>query len=143
MGKLQVQPFSTRIGGDQHAVRFAEGFLDLLAFLHIHGSVQGDDRNSPGLQEFFQHLLGRHELSENQHLQVRLVFLGLKIVNPIDQSFSLGIRSSLFAANRSVEQALHIDAFALKSRDPGFQQLIKQFLAVHIVELDHFIIYAF
>ena len=115
MCELQVQPFSPRIGGDQHTVRFAEGFLSLLAFLHIHGSVQGDDRNSPGLQELFQHLLGRHELSENQHLQVRLVFLGLKIINPIDQSLSFGIRSSLFAANRSIEQVLHIDAFVLQS----------------------------
>ena len=65
VGELQIQTFTTCIGGDQHAVRFAKGILSLLAFLHIHGAVQSDDRDATGFQKPFQHLLGWHELGKN------------------------------------------------------------------------------
>ena len=143
MGELQVQALTTRVGGNQHSVRFAEGVLGLLAFLHVHGAVQGDDRDPPGLQKLFQHLLGGYEFGEDQRLQVRLVFLGLQFVDPLDQRLGLGVRSSLFAANRRIEQGLHMTAFTLQSRHMGFQQFIEQLLAVHVVELGHFIIGSF
>ena len=143
MGELQVQALTARVGGNQHAVRFAEGILGLLAFLHVHGAVQSDDRDAPGFQKLLQHLLGRHELGEDQHLQVRLVFLGLQLVDPLDQRLGLGVRSSLFAANRRIQQGLYMAAFALQSRHMRFQQLIEQLLAVHVVELGHFIVWAF
>ena len=143
MGELQVQALTTRVGGNQHTVRFAVGILGLLAFLHIHGAVQGDDRYAPGFQKLLQHLLGRYELGEDQHLQIRLVFLGLQFVDPLDQRLGLGVRSSLFAANRRFEQGLYMAAFALQSRNMGFQQFIEQLLAVHVVELGHFIVWVF
>lgn len=97
-------------------------------------------RDSPGFQKLLQHLLGWHELREYQHLQIRLIFFGLQLVDPLDQSFGLGVRSSLFAANRRIEQGLYMAAFALQSRYMGLQQLIEQLLAVHVVEFSHVIV---
>ncbi|OPZ47836.1 MAG: hypothetical protein BWY92_01699 [Firmicutes bacterium ADurb.BinA052] len=133
MGELQVQTLTARIGGDQYAVRFAEGILGCPTFLHGHGAVQGDHRDSPGFQKLLQHLLGRHELGEDQHLQIRFVFLGLQLVDPLDQSLGLGIRTRLLTTDRRFEQGLNMASFALQSRHVGFQQLIEQLLAVHVI----------
>ena len=77
VSKLQVQSLAAGVSRDEYAMRFPESILSLLAFLHIHGAIQGNDRNAPDFQKLFQHLLGRYEFGEDQYFQIRFVFLRL------------------------------------------------------------------
>ena len=135
MTELEVKTFATSIGGDQHPSLITESILRPLTLTHIHRAVERDHRDTSGRQEFLQHRLGRRKLCEDQHLQVRFVFISLKLVYLLDQGFGLGIRARLLTFSGSIQQDLNMASLTLQGHHVGIQQLIKQLLPVHVVQL--------
>ena len=65
---MTTQTLAAGVGGDQDLGLVGEGPLGALAFLQVHGAVEHNDRVSALFQHLRQHLLGGHELGEQQHL---------------------------------------------------------------------------
>jgi hypothetical protein len=104
VAKLEVQPLSAGIGGNEDTDILGECLLDSLTFFHVHGAVQTDDRETALGQESTQHLLSGNKLGEHQRLDLRIALLGLKAVEPVEQCLGLGVRANLLAAGRSLHQ---------------------------------------
>ena len=105
--KLEVEPLAAGIRGHQDARFFGELFLDLLALVHAHAAVEAGDRDAAIREELRQHSLGGDELREHQQFDVRVAFLLLEFVNPLQQGFGLGIRSACLDLPGGSEQPLH------------------------------------
>ena len=105
--ELQVQTFTAGIRRNQHAHILGERLLRTGARFQIHAAVERRHRETTAFQEVGQHGLGGHELGEDQHLQRRIAFFLLQLVDQLQQRFSLGIGACGFGLPRQVQQHLN------------------------------------
>jgi len=106
--------------------------LDTFARLHVHGAVEAHHRKATLGQELVRHLLGRHEFGEHQHLEIRVAFLGLEAVDPVQERFGLGVRALGFAASCRFQEQLHLGPFIFQGLEPGLEQRVHLLLAVQV-----------
>ena len=84
------------------------------------------------VRKLVQHLLGRHELGEHQHLQIRVAFLGLEAVDPVQKRFGLGVRALAFATFGRFQKQLHLGPFIFQRLESGLEQRVHLLLAVQL-----------
>ncbi len=84
------------------------------------------------VKNLYRAFLDRHELGEHQHLEIRVAFLGLEAVDPVQERFGLGVRALGFAASCRFQEQLHLGPFILQSLEPGLEQRVHLLLAVQV-----------
>ncbi len=87
-----------------------------------------------GIQHVMR-LLRRHELGEDQVLQLRVVLVPLVLVEDVEQRLGPCVRPLGLTAAGQIEQQLHLFLLVLKSSQPGRQQFFQLLLAVLFVEV--------
>ena len=119
VGELQVQTFATGIGRNENAGLLCELPLDSPPLLQVHRAVEANDREAVLLQELPQHVLRRHELGEDQVLQLRVVLLPLVLVQDVEQGFGSCVRPLGLTATCQIEQQPHFLFLVLLARPAG------------------------
>src|SRR5690606_3370437 len=98
------------------------------ALVHVHGPVQRRYGIAPVPQELQKHLLGGHELREDQDLQLGIVLLALELVDEIQERARLRVRTTELTAPGRGEEQLDFGSFvseALEARlEHGFELLV-------------------
>ena len=133
VAELEVQAFAAGIGGNQDAHLLGERHLHLLTLVHAHAAVEAGDGDAAIAEKFRQHLLGGHELGEDEQLHVRVAFLLLEFVNPFEQRLGFGVRSTGFDLAGGGEQQFHLGALVLQRGEPDFEKRLELVLAVEVV----------
>ena len=132
MAELQVQALAAGIGGDQDLGLVGERPLGALALLQVHGAVEHHDRITTLLQDLRQHLLGGHELGEQQHLEGGIVFVSLELLDRVEQGLSFDVDTPGLTAAGSGEQQLHLGPFVLELLEAAVQKGFELLLALQL-----------
>jgi len=135
VGELQVQTFPTGVGRDEDAGLLCELPLHPPPLLQVHRPVEAHDREAVLLQEVPQHVLRRHELGEDQVLQLRVVLIPLVLVEDAEQRLGPCVRPLGLTAAGQFEQQLDLLLLVLKASQANRQQFFQLLLAVLLLDV--------